>query len=557
MKKYNLLDHFPEGRTPRLQQIDLLKQIQAALESDKKFVVVNAPTGSGKSMIAAALAEATDEPCEGYSDYIKSYRAFKEGHEDESDNYRSYGGGVLTVTKNLQDQYTKDFKDIALMKGKTNYQCDVDADYDVEDAPCNASAKLRNECWATCRCPYYEARNAALLTKFSVFNYNVFLNLPEHIRKRELLICDEASELENVLVDNYTFQITYDEIEKLLDDSHYELKTEDEEPSNTWLGTLKDRLIDKGEQLEEILKNPKNKGFSKARKQNKAVKRAIGNIDNVFDNWNIHGANTHSTEYIVELLKPDDYNKDVKEGVMFTPYRATKISRHLFDYADKVILLSATIIDHKKEIADLGIPSDDYTYIEATNSFDPKKSPIRYSGKYPLNFKMMKQNLPKVIKMAEALVNHHKDDKGLIHTVNFNITRSLETHFRGDTRFLFRGNGMTNERLLQEHKMTDEPTIMVSPSMSHGVDLVGDLGKFQIIMKTPFLPLSSKRIKRLCKEDYRWYANKTLSTLVQMAGRCTRNDTDESTTYIIDASAAKLLESNWEKLPKYFTDRFV
>ena len=109
--------------------------------------------------------------------------------------------------------------------------------------------------------------------------------------------------------------------------------------------------------------------------------------------------------------------------------------------------------------------------------------------------------------------------------------------------------------LLKEHSDSDEPTVMVSPSMSHGVDLKGDLGQFQVIMKVPYLPLSSKRIKRLSKEDYQWYVNKTLSTIVQMAGRCTRNDTDSAKTYILDGSVVDLLKRNWNKLPKYFRDR--
>jgi ATP-dependent DNA helicase DinG len=557
LKKYNLLDCFPKGKTPREQQIKLLQQIQPALESDKKFIVINAPTGSGKSMIAATLAEASNTPSSGYIDYINSYRAFCEGHEDEALNYAPSCSAVLTVTKNLQNQYTKDFDDLELLKGKNNYICDLDSNFDVEDAPCNSSVKQRNECWACNRCPYYEARNHTLTNKFGVYNYSVFLNIKEHVRPRDFIICDEASELENILIDNFAFEITYEEIENILEIDYVKLTSEDPLKGHEWLRRLCDMLTEKQLDYEKILKEPKHKLFKKTRFQNKQVKRMLQNIEQVFTNWNVHGSNSNSTEYIVEKVQPDKYNKNVKEGVIFTPLRANKISRHLFDYGEKVILLSATIIDHRKEMGDLGIGKDDYVYIEAENTFDPKKSPIRFSGKYPLTYKTMDKNLPKVIEMVTALLNHHKEDNGLVHTVNFKITQALQAELDGSYRYLFREAGKTNEKLIEEHKGADFPTVMVSPSMTHGVDLAGDLGVFQIMMKTPYLPLSSKRIKRLCKEDYHWYVNKTLAAIVQASGRCTRSVTDESITYFVDATTKTLIEQHWDKLPRYFRDRII
>ena len=77
------------------------------------------------------------------------------------------------------------------------------------------------------------------------------------------------------------------------------------------------------------------------------------------------------------------FNKNIKEGITFTPFRANKLANRLFSTADRVVLLSATIIDHKKEMMDLGVNRDEYVYIEGPSSFDSKKSPIYIVDKYP------------------------------------------------------------------------------------------------------------------------------------------------------------------------------
>ena len=126
-----------------------------------------------------------------------------------------------------------------------------------------------------------------------------------------------------------------------------------------------------------------------------------------------------------------------------------------------------------------------------------------------------------------------------------------------DERFLFREQGMNNEKILEVHENTDEPTVLVSPSMTHGIDLKGDLGKFQIIMKAPYLPLGDKRVRRKFDEDKEWYLDAMLSTLIQMCGRCNRCESDYSVTFILDSNILNAVLQNKDKLPKYFIERFV
>lgn len=122
---------------------------------------------------------------------------------------------------------------------------------------------------------------------------------------------------------------------------------------------------------------------------------------------------------------------------------------------------------------------------------------------------------------------------------------------------MFRDSFSNNEAILKEHYETDLPTILVSPSLAFGVDLKDNLARFQIIVKLPYPPLSSKRIKRIFDIDKEWYENKMLNAVVQASGRATRSKKDFSATYILDGNIINVIKRVKNKLPKYFVDRIV
>jgi len=114
-----------------------------------------------------------------------------------------------------------------------------------------------------------------------------------------------------------------------------------------------------------------------------------------------------------------------------------------------------------------------------------------------------------------------------------------------------------NDYILEKHSANDFPTVLVSPSLSYGIDLKGDLAKFQIIVKAAFLPLNDARIKKLFDEDPQWYTNEMLNTLIQACGRGVRSKDDECVTYILDGNITTNVIRNKSILPKYFVERFI
>jgi len=536
-----LLSFFPNDYEPSTAQVDIIKQVDEAFSSNYKFCIVSAPTGTGKSFLPMTLANASNQPTQTFRRLVESNEAFK---QDFAGNYINqidceqeppFGSFTLTITKSLQDQYKDLFNDSVIFKGKSNYICDVDNVSTVDIAPCLLAPKLKEDCLKCNRCHYYVNRNISLLSKHTILNYKLFLHLPRHIKRKNYIICDEASELENELVKMFSLYIDFKKINSLGIKAN-KPKDMNHKTVYDWLTNISLEISDFIEQLiKEYNKNP-NLVIGEKNKIT-YLKTQYMQINLCLNEWK-------TCEWVID--SPD------KNIITVTPLQVNNLSKYIFDYADQVVLMSATIIDHKKFAKSLGI--QDYKFIETKSNFNPQKSPIYLSSAYPLNYSNKAKNLPKIAKQIIELCNVFKDDKGIIHTHSMEISSILKKYLKGE-RFLFRDDFSDNTNILNKHYNSSLPTILVSPSLTHGVDLKDDLARFCIIVKLPYPPLGNKRIKRLADMDSDWYQNQMLNTLVQMCGRATRSKQDHSSTYILDGNGYKVLPYVKDKLPEHFFER--
>lgn len=539
-----LLDFFPKEDSPRKQQIEILEQIDKAKAEGQKYIIIQAPTGAGKSHIAATLSAASRAPNDAYVRMAYEHRLHQKapmgGYENEArlDGMKPFGCGVLTVSKALQDQYSELFTGADPLKGRANYVCDVDEDFDCDLAPCMITPKILTECKAADRCPFLNARRDSMISKFSVLNYSAFLSLPPHLQKRQYLVCDEASELEDEFVKRYSCDLNYKKLH-LEDLGISKLITEDRAYIHRWLTDAVEKIKGKQESLQDVFKRNKNNKRVLISTLNK-----MRQFRSIFEKLTIILNSWYATEYIVEFTAAD---------VKFTPLNVNILAQNFFKRSDTVILMSGTIIDHKTFAKSLGIT--DYAFIEVDSDFEADHSPIYCMDKFKLNYRNLDFHLPEMVKMTEMICDKYPDDKGIVHTHTFKITEALKQQIKGKPRYLTREAGVTNEFLISTHKMSDAGTVLISPSLAFGTDLADDFGRFSIILKTPFLPLNDKRIKTLSTRDPKWYQMKTMVNLVQMCGRTTRNKDDYSDTFILDGTATDLIKRNSSLLPKYFVER--
>jgi ATP-dependent DNA helicase DinG len=542
-----LIDYFPyEGGKfePSKEQVTLIESIDEAFNSGYKFVICCAPTGSGKSFLSKTLANFSKEVTDKFKNLVESYNAFRADQygdyfrADECRDEPPFGAFALTITKGLQDQYTNSFDDAYSLKGKSSYLCRVDPSCDVEVAPCLFNAKLKEGCILNSRCDYYNSRRDTLINKFGILNYSMFMSLPEHVKRREYIVCDEASELEDELVKRFSRNLNY-KILKRLGFRPQDVPVENYKKFRVWLESVKINLGTEVEELKKILNKKKKSTFVDSDVQRyKLFSNLHSQIKVTLDTW-------EECEYVIE------HNL---EGVTLKPLRVDKLSDSIFRFGDKVLLMSATIIDPANFAKTLGIKK--YKYIEVDSGFDPKSAPIYVKVGDKINFKNLKEKLPKLCENVLKICELHKNQKGIIHTHTMEITQYLKDR-TNDPRFLFRIDGQNNESIIKQHFESPEPTVLVSPSMAFGVDLKEDLARFQILMKAAYMPLNDERIKRLFKEDPDWYVNKMLNNLIQACGRGVRTKNDKCITYILDGTITDAVIRSSRKLPRYFLARFA
>jgi ATP-dependent DNA helicase DinG len=239
----DFLKNFPFS-TKRDRQAHVLNEIYSGFASDYRYIILEAPTGFGKSAVGIAVA-------------LTLGSSF-----------------ICTSTKDLQTQYSRDFPYLKVAKGMNNFPCLVKEDFikngtyrcgvcvsddanecyhtTVEYGPCMSDESfkdggckyrtfskdykisnkgttienvfidydttnyyqkeysqwlhlenLRNQRKAWMPCEYFNQLNAALTSSHSIFNYSNFLALLPNkkvLPSRKLLVLDEGHLLETEIV---------------------------------------------------------------------------------------------------------------------------------------------------------------------------------------------------------------------------------------------------------------------------------------------------------------------------------------------------------------------
>ena len=151
---------------------------------------------------------------------------------------------------------------------------------------------------------------------------------------------------------------------------------------------------------------------------------------------------------------------------------------------------------------------------------------------------------------VKEILSQHKNEKGIIHCHSYKVAHFLKRNIRS-SRLLIHGSH-DRDVVLEKHKRSKKPTVLISPSMSEGVDLKDDLSRFQVLCKVPYPYLGDKLVKKKMNKWRWWYPLQTAKTIVQAVGRSVRSDTDSAVTYILDSDFDRFFNSNRSLFPQEF-----
>lgn len=530
---------FKETRSEQASAIEFA--LDAFLNKGKKYVVAELGTGIGKSAIGITVAN-----------FVNSHLPIAAGFTP--------GAYVLTTQKILQEQYLRDFGPgkgaLLSIKSSANYQCNFYSQQTCAESKRMLNSKLAkkhvNAEFAKCcrgNCPYTIDKNAFIQSPLSITNYSYFMAETMYAGKlepRQFIVHDEAHNLANEI--SKFIEVTFSE--KFAKDTlkckcPSSLKTQGD--VFTWVKkTYKPALAKHIEKVEEAIEaaiETNNPSFGDFSKQYELLDKHICKVNRFLDSYS-------DDNWIMNVLTPNDDKKGIRR-FEFKPIDVSHYSNDvMFKLGERHLLMSATIIDKEMFCRTLGIKDEEVAFISIDSPFPIENRPIFYLPVGKMSAGDIDKTLPKMVEVLREILNEHKNDKGVLHTINYKVVNYLRDNLR-DPRLLIQ-NDENRDAILRKHVESLEPTILVSPSMTEGVDLKDDLSRFQVFLKMPFPYLGDEVTKKRMKLNAGWYPFVTAQTIIQGVGRSIRNENDQATTYILDQCWSAFYAQN----RKLFTQAF-
>jgi len=557
-----ILDAFKELKiVPRNEQIEIIDLIISSfLNEHKKYFILNANTGIGKSIIGIVV----------------SHIMAKKHDKNEA-------ALIVTSTKLLMDQYEYFMKSnsstfYSSMKGAANYECLLKKDLNYTAKQCYRRTSIfekeisdpkkkefyDKQCGS---CLYKKAVEQKNYSRFLVTNYayhfldRLFLDNKTNshgakmsMKPRCVTVYDEAHLLNDQFVNHSTIFFSKERFTEILQDlenDHATLK------AKSWTKAIFDSIL---EEIQAKVLNETNIDFHL---------KALLNVYRKISNW--YDAKIHQhldiSEYMkFKMLKDkyydfsckiDDYfiyefetvlDIDCKtEQVSIKPIFVKSMFKKLTN-SDHVLFMSATI---SKDLIlnTLEIKDEEIGYLKTDQVFNPEDKTVVIDPR--LMIKINYQNLDDIrtsmflSDKVNLILDKHSNQKGIILANSFKLAKEIHKSIKNRKVFLHQ-HDTDLEKLIKAFKKSDNG-ILLSPSIFEGIDLPGSDSQFNIFLKAPYPSLSEKRMQHILKKYPTIYKITTIQKIVQGIGRSTRFRGDKSVTYFLDQNLKDLFYSYYNE----------
>lgn len=549
MQKFDYEQFFPFEHIRNEQRKAIEFVLDSFLVQKKKLVVLDLGVGVGKSATGVCVAR-----------YLASM--------PEAVLASDRNAYVLTTQKILQQQYINDFgpglgrsKNLLLtIKSSSNYTC-----LHYTNQSCAESRRILNklnkqlvgtEFHTCCKggCPYTIDKRAFIESPIGVTNFSYFLSetmYAHQLGPRGLLVIDEAHNIENELSKH--IEVTFSE--KFARDmlKCKPPKVIEQESIIDWINkSYKPALVKNINKLEKAFKANFSSGITpldEHTKQYEKLDKHVCKVNRFLE--------TYSPEnWVMNLIKPTSNNRRAGDKYEFKPIDVSRYGNDfLFKYGDRVLMMSATIVDKDVFCSSIGINPDEVAFLKIESPFPIENRPIHYLPVGSMSMNNINSTLPAMAETVGMLLKQHPNEKGIIHATNYKIAQYLKDNVRTDRLLIH--NSENRDSTLQAHISGNAPTVLLSPSMMEGVDLADDASRFQILCKVPFPFLGNTATKKRMEKNPKWYDYQTAKSVIQAFGRSIRNERDHATSYILDSDWKRFYVRNTSMFPSDFSKALV
>ena len=513
-------------------QEQALSDIRDAFAAGNDVVLVRAPTGSGKSLLARSIAGAaatTDEvaPAEATDAYY------------------------TTPQVSQLDDVAEDplLDDLNVIRGKSNYTCILNGETDtpVDRAPCVRQAGF--DCSVRHRCPYFSDRAIASNRRIAAMTLAYFMQTAgsDVFRKRDVVVIDEAHGLAEWAEMYATVDLNPRTV-PVWDDVGI--------PDVTAAGDPVERTVRFAETLagvcerakDELLRKPELTPEEAARRDR--LQELRSELTWFVDDYR----NPESpTTWVVD--QPDGEGSPVT----IKPLDPARYLHHtVWERGNKFALLSATILNKAAFCRGVGLDPSNVALVDVEHTFPVENRPLYDVTQGKMTYDRRDETLPKVARTLVRIMAKHRDEKGLVHCHSYAIQSELRRRLAqlGLGSRVRAHDREDRDAALGSWKATDDPDVFLSVKMEEALDLSGDLCRWQVVCKAPYLNTNDSRVaRRLDDGQWAWYRRAALRTVIQACGRVVRAPDDYGATYLADSSLLDLFERTRSDMPSWFRDQ--
>ena len=220
--------------------------------------------------------------------------------------------------------------------------------------------------------------------------------------------------------------------------------------------------------------------------------------------------------------------------------------------------MSATLLRGQVTAQLLGIPQDQYEYIEAPMLFPRENRLVYYYNIARMGRKDRDKSIPKIIQAVDQIIDAFPQGKGLVHCHSYELAEKLyhASRHAGGRVFLQKPGGTGMIEAMQHLTNSKQPLVVLSPTMEEGVDMP-DVLSFQIIPVMPWPSLKDQRVRKRMELSPIWYNYATAMALMQEVGRGVRNFTQVCPAYVLDSNFGHFYKDAQDLMPQTFKEAIV
>jgi len=549
MPLYDYQKYFPFSKI-RPEQKKAIEFAIDAYESGKKHVLLEMGTGTGKSATGITIARYM----EAHAPSIKN-----------EDGMPLTGAYVITTQKILQEQYMSDFGPqsgkglLRTIKSSTNYKCKFYVDQTCAESK-RLLSKLGKQLNGTdfqkqCKneCTYSLEKQEFIDSAISITNFSYFLAETTYAGKlepRALLVVDECHNTETEL--GKFVEVTFSE--KFARDALKckVPKLDSQQAVFDWVSTTYRKAANK--YVKELEKNlvkmsDATQGYGDYSKQYEMLEKHTAKIDQFIEVYK-------SDNWVMNITYPSEGSKRGARKFEFKPIDVSLYSdKVFFRNGARVLMMSATVVDKDVFCASVGLDPNDVSYLRIPSPFPVENRPIHCLSVGSMSKDNIDKTLPIMVEVVKMLLEKHPKDKGIIHSANYKVAKYLQENL-GSSRILVHDSS-NRDAVLKKHLESNEPTVLLSPSMMEGVDLADEASRFQILCKVPFPYLGDLVVKKRMERNKMWYPYMTAKSIIQSFGRSIRNERDHAISYILDTDWDRFYLRNRDMFPEEFRQSFT